>query len=557
MTISFRNSSTAILLVALCFCFGVIASITVGCSETKQQTAKTESPKTKSSEDKKSPEKLGSSAPNETRPGQISHDDNVPADMKAVIAINIDMRALAKNKLLAAIFELSLAEGDYLFGPADITKISALIGAPKGMDEASLEQTNAYVYIAFQDESITSRVKKQMMEEGGKTVTVGGKTFIEPAPSNAPPGMLFDIQAKYMVMGTRSYLSSPSNQFASKGLAAAYANLPKAPVRVAIDFDGAREILDQVSALAKASADAFTKPYVSLIDEVSSIAITSDIDKDSLLKIALNAHDEKEGDKIKLKLEALIGLGKGFTENLPPGALGALESTEKVISDAIQNVEAVQTGKTVVVELTKPAGFEEMVSQVVKQARKTADKKKFHQALIAILAYESAFGEFPFTKHCAGEDSGKGLSWIVHVLPFLEQQNLYDSMDPKGHFDSPKNQAAAKIVIPTLQLKTGGQIRYIRPTKVPKSFGKIYDGSYNTACLVQTRKVDMTPWTKAVSITPKEVLEEFKALKDDEFMIVGMYDSSTYELTNKTDLSDVEALLEPNDLKTPKNLFGE
>ena len=495
-------------------------------------------------------------------PGQISHDENVPADMKAVIAVNVDMESLTKNKLLAEIFELSAAEDpDSLFGPGDITKISALIGAPTGIDEASLEQTNAYVYIAFKDESTTARIKQMMMDDGGKPVTIGGKTFIEPPTFMLPPGMIVDIQARYMVMGTKSYLSSPSNQFASKGLAAAYAGLPKAPVRVAIDFDGARKTLDQVSAMGKASADAFTKPYVSLIDEISSIAITSDIDNNSLLKVAFHGHDDKEGGKIKLKLDALIGLGKGFMENLPPGAMGAPGATEKIIMDAIQNVEAVQAGKTVVVELTKPAGFEEMVSQMVKEARKAArrfnDINNFRQALIAILNHESAFREFPFTKHCAGEDSGKGLSWIVYVLPFLEQQNLFESMDPKGDYDSPKNQAAAKIVIPTLQLKTGGQIRFIRPTKVPKSFRDLTDGSSNTACLIQSRKADMSPWTKAVSITPKEVLEEFKTLKDGEFMIVGMYDGSTHELTNKTDLSDVEAMLEPADGKIPENLFGD
>ena len=103
MTISFRNSSTAILLVALCFCFGVIASITVGCSETKQQTAKTESPKTKSSEDKKSPEKLGSSAPNETRPGQISHDDTgKPGNPKAAAVDEKARKAQAQKHLSKA-----------------------------------------------------------------------------------------------------------------------------------------------------------------------------------------------------------------------------------------------------------------------------------------------------------------------------------------------------------------------------------------------------------------------------------------------------------------------
>lgn len=75
---------------------GLIAFITVGCSEPKQQTAKNESPNTEPAEGKKSPEKPNSSTPGETDPTQketqpvkepveTSHKKNVESSPKNVV----------------------------------------------------------------------------------------------------------------------------------------------------------------------------------------------------------------------------------------------------------------------------------------------------------------------------------------------------------------------------------------------------------------------------------------------------------------------------------------
>ncbi len=53
---------------------------------------------------------------------------------------------------------------------------------------------------------------------------------------------------------------------------------------------------------------------------------------------------------------------------------------------------------------------------------------------LAVLSYESAFGEFPTCEahYAEGGREGSGIGWAVKILPFLEQKNIYDAMDFRG-----------------------------------------------------------------------------------------------------------------------------
>ena len=223
---------------------------------------------------------------------------------------------------------------------------------------------------------------------------------------------------------------------------------------------------------------------------------------------------------------------------------------------AAKEVEPKQSGKNVVIEIKKPAGFEDSIMNAVGGARKAAqrasDMNNMKQVLIAMHNYHDVRRSFPFAKHCEGEDSGKGLSGFVYFLPYLEQAALYDKFDLEGDYDSPQNAKLGQIVVPTFTLNTGGQIMWVRPSKVCNKMSQIIDGTSNTVAFVQSKKVTMAPWTKAASIKPAEVLEQVKALKDGETMLFGMYDGSVRGITNQDDITDIEAMLEPADGKAPQ-----
>jgi len=64
------------------------------------------------------------------------------------------------------------------------------------------------------------------------------------------------------------------------------------------------------------------------------------------------------------------------------------------------------------------------VQQVRSAARWTACKNNLKQMAVATLNYQAAFQEFP-----PGCNLNTGASWQAYILPYLEQQNLYDLIE--------------------------------------------------------------------------------------------------------------------------------
>lgn len=485
---------------------------------------------------------------------QIKLDQSIPETQKAVIGINVNVQSLYQNKLWSGFLEMVTEQAeDMPFKMTDLTKISALISAPKGVDPESLEKVDAYVYVGFKNAAAGKAFKQMMMDTGGEMVDLGGKSFIDPDESMFPPGYFVDAQDSYFVVATQAYITSKTNQFATKGLVDTYGQMAKSPIRIAIDLDGARDVLDQVSAMANASATLMTKPYISLIDEVSSLELSSDLEQGTLLKLGLHGHDDAEGGKIKLKLDALLGLAKQFAQMAPQ------DSPEAEMLAQLDKLEAVQNGKSVTVLLPKPAGFEDQMLTMMEEARKaargaalvTTDMNNLREVLIAAHNYHDTHRAFPFKKHAENEDAGSGLSWVVMLLPYMEQGALYDKFKLDESFDSEANAPLGKIKIRTLELNTGGTISFVRPATVPARFADIKDGSSNTVAVVQDRSPSTDPWSKPKSIKAADVLAQFKALKDGEVMLFGMYDGSVRRVTNQYQESDIVGMLEPDDGKFP------
>jgi len=76
-------------------------------------------------------------------------------------------------------------------------------------------------------------------------------------------------------------------------------------------------------------------------------------------------------------------------------------------------------------------------------AERTRSRNNLKQIALGVLNYESAYGRFP-----PGND-GNNFSAAAHLLPYIEQDNLYKLIDFKQPVDAKANEAVRKTLIKT------------------------------------------------------------------------------------------------------------
>ena len=152
------------------------------------------------------------------------------------------------------------------------------------------------------------------------------------------------------------------------------------------------------------------------------------------------------------------------------------------------------------------------VQQVRSAARRTESMNNLRQLALACHNYESAFGNFP-SGDGPVKEGGPAVSWRVKILPFVEQNNLYDMYNVDEPWDSEGNLKVAKIMpttyanpasnVPeghTVYLGVGGANGVMgvdaNGKSVGRGFGAIVDGSSKTIMFVEVPDQMSVPWTK-------------------------------------------------------------
>lgn len=146
-------------------------------------------------------------------------------------------------------------------------------------------------------------------------------------------------------------------------------------------------------------------------------------------------------------------------------------------------------------------------------ARRMQCSNNLKQIGLAMHNYHSTYGSFPpaYTM----DDSGRRLhSWRTLILPYIEQQALYDQIDLDKPWDDPANLQAAAVAIPAYECPStpGGQpatttyVAVVDPSGVfsgsqGTTFSNIPDGLSNTVLVVETSPSNAVPWMSPQDIS--------------------------------------------------------
>lgn len=219
---------------------------------------------------------------------------------------------------------------------------------------------------------------------------------------------------------------------------------------------------------------------------------------------------------------------------------------------------SVAMGVPVMVGMLLPA-----VGQVRQTAQLTQSLNNLRQLSLASLNYESANMRFPTDKpkKTAGDHA---FSWRVHILPYIEQSNLYDQIK----FDEPWDSAHNKTVLaktpdvfksPLRSLPEGMTV--YRGFKGDRgsgvlggvdgkgaTFGRITDGSSNTILVAEVPDSLATHWAKPECLSVDEDVAK-KLLTSKGNMLTAFCDGSVHSIPMTIGTDSLLGLLGGNDGK--------
>ncbi len=156
------------------------------------------------------------------------------------------------------------------------------------------------------------------------------------------------------------------------------------------------------------------------------------------------------------------------------------------------------------------------ISAAREAARRAQCSNNLRQIGLAMHGYNAEYGCFP-PAFIADEDGKPMHSWRVLLLPYLEQQVLYDQYDFDQPWDSPHNMALAALMPPIYRCPSasGGNplatsyMMIVGPGTIsdgPKSTGEeeIKDGLSNTIMLVEVTQSG-TNWPATNWMKPRDL----------------------------------------------------
>ena len=314
--------------------------------------------------------------------------------------------------------------------------------------------------------------------------------------------------------------------------AQAWSDAADRPVVVAVDIAQKRA---ESGALDANQSDLILRTLVPIANHTDWVVGSIGIDKGVDLHVLAQCDNDQHAEQVANITQALITLGGGLVDQqaaqfdeqiqqLPleerPRVVELVNKGKVLIKDFVANAHPVAKGPLVTLDHHSEAmsGDEaELMVQLLlpavhaarQAAMRTMSANNMRQIALAMHNYHDTYGHFPAAQNYAA-GSKHPHSWRVALLPFLEQQAIYDQYHLDEPWDSEANLKFAKTVVPVYRSPfdkgsstnasyfalTGPDTVFFDPNGA--KFRTIIDGTSHTIMFVEAKR-DI-PWTKPEDI---------------------------------------------------------
>ncbi len=307
-----------------------------------------------------------------------------------------------------------------------------------------------------------------------------------------------------------------------------------------------------------------------VVDSTDFIALRGVVAESEKLQLAAAAIDEASANNLEQSLRRMLEFARlaivsDIKSEIPadsPSGVAMHQYIERLSGEIVEMASPKRRGNRLIVELEELRNISVVgtltgllvpaVSASRMAARRMQSANNLKQIGLALHNFNAAYNAFPAA---AGvDDEGEpSISWRVAILPFIEQQALYEKFHLDEPWDSEHNLTLLDQMPPvfrhpdrpteaghTVYQAIVGEETVLKPTE-PTTFHEITDGTSNTIMVMETTAEVAVPWT-----APQDVVFDPDNLPTD-FFVNGISqalfaDGSVQVISENIDLSILTAL---------------
>lgn len=199
------------------------------------------------------------------------------------------------------------------------------------------------------------------------------------------------------------------------------------------------------------------------------------------------------------------------------------------------------------------------VQQVREAARRTQSMNNQRQLALSLLNYEAANGSLP-PAYTVDADGNPLLSWRVAILPYFDQQELYDKFHHDEPWDSEHNiklldEMPLMFSNPSSLPQGKGYTDYVAPVGedsilmpgVGMTLDAITDGLSNTVMVMEVGSSQQVPWTSPQDIDVTTLADLNLDNGHPATVIVTLGDGSVHAIPKTTPLESFFGIINKSD----------
>ncbi len=305
---------------------------------------------------------------------------SMPNEKQAEVAFQIDMermRGTPMYDMMSSNIEQLQAQSGMSadFDWNDVNRVFGAMSLPESVAEFEEMQggdvlnLDMFVRVQFVDSAAAEEMMAEIREKGVET-DIGGKTFYRPpAEDDVPENLMVTmIDDKTVEMGTEDYLTGGTGPglFAA-GLATAWDSMPEDAIRIAVDIDSARSLIDEAIDMAKQQAEGapMVGPIMDLAKKANDMRLSMDFKDGNLLTFGATSVDEETAEDLRSGLDGLLGVAKFSSGQAVKTLREQDEQLANVLSQILDALTATRDGDQVQVVIPRPDGFEEALGKLM------------------------------------------------------------------------------------------------------------------------------------------------------------------------------------------------